>query len=101
MKTEITFPDQNRYIRYLLGCYIRRKRSEFGYSIPEIASQVELSTQNFKRIEAGRMKISPEVFEKMQTLLSFDAEDLANIRKIACVKYINDISKALVPHFPA
>lgn len=101
MKIDSFFPDQNRHVRFLLGLYISRKRQESGGSVADLAGKIEVTPQSFKRIEAGRMKITPSLFEKIQTHLSLEAEDLDEIRRIASVSFINDLSKVLVPNYPA
>lgn len=100
MKFENFFPNQNRQVRFLLGLYISRKRRESGASINEVATKAEITPQSVKRIEAGRMKITPVIFEKIQLQLSLEADDLNEIRRIASVSYINDLSKVLVPNYP-
>lgn len=100
MKIETFFPDQNRHVRFLLGLYISRKRQECGASVADLAEKISVTTQSFKRIEAGRMKITPGLFEKIQSHLALEADDLNEIRRIASVSYINDLSKVLVPNYP-
>lgn len=100
MKFESFFPNQNRHVRFLLGLYISRKRRESGASLTELANKAELTPQSMKRIEAGRMKVTPRIFGKLQVALGFESEDLNEIRRIAGVAYINDLSKVLVPNFP-
>ncbi len=100
MHIDIVFPNQNRHVRYLLGLYISRKRNELGFSAKDIAAQIELSLQSYRRIETGRVKINTELFEKIQSLLPLELDDLNEIRKIASVKYINDLSKALIQNYP-
>lgn len=100
MNIERFFPDQNRHVRFLLGLYISRKRLESGASIADLAQKIEVTPQAFKRIEAGRMKITPGLFDKIQAHVSIDPEDLNEIRKIAGVSFINDLSKVLVPNYP-
>jgi ribosome-binding protein aMBF1 (putative translation factor) len=100
MKIESFFDNQNRHVRFLLGLYISRKRRESGASIEDFAIKADLTPQSVKRIEAGRMKVTPRIFGKIQSTLGFDPEDLNEIRRIAAVAYINDLSKVLVPDFP-
>lgn len=101
MKIDDFFPDQNRHVRFLLGLYFNRKRRELGLSIQDLAPRMELSSQSYKRIEAGRTKINPTVFDKIQSVLPIEVDDLNEIRKIAGVTYINNLSKVLVPNYPA
>lgn len=100
MKLEGFFPQQNRHVRFLLGLYISRKRRESGASVEDLATKTELTPQSVKRIEAGRMKVTPRIFGKLQPVLGLEPEDLNEIRRIAGVSYINDLSKVLVPNFP-
>ncbi|MBS1970525.1 MAG: helix-turn-helix transcriptional regulator [Bdellovibrionales bacterium] len=100
MKFETFFPNQNRHVRFLLGLYISRKRRESGASLTELANKADLTPQSIKRIEAGRMNVTPRIFGNLQVALGFEAEDLNEIRRIAGVAYINDLSKVLVPNFP-
>lgn len=96
------FPqNQNRHLRFLLGCYIRRKRIELEISIPEMVSVLNISAQTYKAIEAGRVKISEPLFKDVHSALGFKSDDLIEIRKIADVRYVNDVSKALVSNYPA
>jgi transcriptional regulator with XRE-family HTH domain len=101
MDIESFFPDQNRHVRFLLGLYITRKRKEAGITIAEVATKADVSPQSIKRIEAGRMKISFGLFKKIQPLINLEPDDLNEIRRIAGVAFINDLSKFLVPDFPA
>ncbi|HEY8269966.1 MAG TPA: helix-turn-helix transcriptional regulator [Pseudobdellovibrionaceae bacterium] len=101
MQIDVIFPNQNRHVRHLLGLYINRKRNELGFSAKEIASQVNLSPHAYRRIEVGKVKINSSLFEKIHSLLFLEIEDLAEIHKIASVKYINDVSKALLENYPA
>lgn len=101
MQIDAIFPNQNRHVRHLLGLYISRKRNELGFSASEIASQVHLSPHAYRRIEVGKVKISCPLFQKIQSLLFLDIEDLLEIHKIAGVNYINDVSKALLENYPA
>lgn len=100
MKIDTFFPDQNRHVRFLLGLYISRKRQETGASVADFAGKISVTPQSFKRIEAGRMKITPTLFEKILVHLPLEADDLNEIRRIASVSYINDLSKVLVPNYP-
>lgn len=98
---EIFFPNQNRHVRFLLGLYISRKRNELGFSVQDMASRVEMTPQIYKRIEGGRMKITSDCFEKIQSLLFLESHELDEIRKISGVRYINDLSKTLISNYPA
>lgn len=100
MKVDVFLSNQNRHVRFLLGLYISRKRNELGLSIQDIASHINLSPQTYKRIEAGSKKVNATVFEKMHSLLSFNQEDLMEIRRIATISYVNDLSKALTANYP-
>ena len=100
MTMDMLFPDQNRHVRFLMGLYISKKRNEKGFSVGDVANLLDLAPQSYKKIETGRMKINSDIFDKMQNLLSLDLEELDEIRQIACVRYINDLSKALVSNYP-
>lgn len=101
MQIDALFPNQNRHVRFLLGLYLSRKRNELGFSLQDVAAKVELTPQSYKRIEAGRMKIKPALFEKIQMLLCLEFEELLEIRKVASVQHINDLSRELIPNYPA
>lgn len=101
MQIDVIFPNQNRHVRCLLGLYINRKRNELGFSAKDVATQIELSPYAYRNIEIGRMKIKADHFKKIQSLLSLEENDLFEIRKIARVKYVNDVSKALLENYPA
>jgi len=100
MQIDVFFPEQNRHIRFLLGLYISRKRVEMGYTVENVAEQLAVSVHSYKRIESGRGKVNATVFNKLQNLLAFEASDLNEIRKIASVNFINDLSKAMVSNYP-
>ncbi|MNK15808.1 hypothetical protein D3C87_339590 [compost metagenome] len=100
MDIDMLFPDQNRHVRHLLGLYIKRKRNDLGVSIQDTASNMSLDSQAYRRIEAGRSKITPEQFQHMHHLLALEPNELIEIRKIAGVKYINDLSRVLSPNYP-
>jgi len=101
MKLENIFPDQHRHVRFLIGLYINRKRREMGMSVADVASKTNTTPKSFKMIEAGRAKLTSAFFEELHSLLGFSDEELHEIRKIASVTYINDLSKVLVPNYPA
>lgn len=94
MKLEMFFPNQNRHVRFLMGLYLNRKRNEQGLSLQEISSQVGLTPQAYKRIESGTKKIDETLFEKIQSLLILEPDDLNEIRKIAAIRFVNDLSQA-------
>ena len=100
MDIDMLFPDQNRHVRHLLGLYIKRKRNDLGASIQDTASNMSLDSQAYRRIEAGRSKITPEQFERIHQLLSLDPQELIEIRRITGVMYINDLSRVLSPNYP-
>jgi transcriptional regulator with XRE-family HTH domain len=95
------FSDQKRHLRFLLGLYISRKRLELGYSIYEVAFQLQLTSLFYKRIESGRAKMKTDIFYKIQALLFLDADDLHDIRRISRIAYVNDLAKALSANYPS
>ncbi|MGZ3691863.1 MAG: helix-turn-helix transcriptional regulator [Pseudobdellovibrionaceae bacterium] len=101
MKIDAIFQNQNRHVRYLLGLYISRKRNELGFTAKDVASRIDLSHQTYRMIEVGQVKINPPLFKKIQSLLALQLSDILEIRKIANIKYINDVSKALLENYPA
>ena len=101
MNIDILFTDQDRHVRFLLGLYIKRKRNERGMSISELASRVYVTQESLKRIESGKKNLSPGDLAKFQDQLNFEYGDLIEIHKIAKVAYVNDISKVMVPDYPA
>jgi len=100
MKIEAFFQNQNRHVRFLIGLYISRKRLERGFSVQETASQLGLTPQAYKRIEGGRSKLKSEYFDKIQSLLKLEIDELYEIRQISCVAFINELSKNLGTNYP-
>lgn len=92
---------QTRHVRFLLGLYLKRKRSELSFSEDIVASHLDLTTRSYRKMEAGQSKISEDQFRLLQDLLNFEPEDLIEIRKIVGVQYINDLSAALSENYPA
>ncbi|WP_413287991.1 helix-turn-helix domain-containing protein [Bdellovibrio sp. HCB337] len=100
MRLDMFFPNQNRHVRFLMGLYLNRKRNEQGLSLQEVASQVGLTPQSYKRIESGGKKIDDTLFEKIQSLIAIEPEDLNEIRRIAAIRFVNDLSKAFASNYP-
>lgn len=100
MEIDNFFPIQDQHVRNLLGLYLRRKREEMGLTLTEVATQANLTTATYRRIEGGRMKIEPSAFNKIQSLLELDPVDLGDIRKIAAINYVNHASKTLAMNYP-
>jgi transcriptional regulator with XRE-family HTH domain len=101
MQIDVLFPNQNRYTRYMLGLYLKRKRTEAGLSVEEVAGNLDLASRTYRKLEAGQMKIAAKHFAILQDLLKLDADDLIEIRKIVSVQYINDLSQVLSQNYPA
>ena len=94
------FPIQNQHSRFLLGLYISRKRQELGLSAAALAAQLNLDQKTYARLEGGHKKMDPLLFEKLQFLLSLEAAELIELQAVAKIRYINDLSKVMVPNFP-
>lgn len=99
MRLDMFFPNQNRHVRFLMGLYLSRKRKEQGVSLQEISALVNLTPQSYKRIESGTKKLDETLFSKIQSLLTLDPDDLNEIRRIAAIRFVNDLSKAFRPDF--
>jgi|GEM_PF-5087301 Predicted transcriptional regulator len=100
MQLELLFPNPNRYVRFLLGMYLKRKRTEMAYSEEFIANHLGLKEGSYKKLESGHMNFTNEHFVRLQNLLSFEADDLIEIRKIVDVQFINNLSAEMSENFP-
>ena len=100
MQLELLFPHQNRYVRFLLGMYLKRKRTEQSYSEEFVANYLAIKEASYRKLESGQMNFSDEQFTRLQNLLSFEADDLIEIRKIVSVQYINSLSAEMSENFP-
>ena len=100
MQLELLFPNQNRYVRFLLGMYLKRKRTEMSFTEEFIANYLGLKEGSYKKLESGHMNFSNQQFTRLQDILNFEADDLIEIRKIVDVQYINSLSAEMSENFP-
>jgi len=100
MRFEVLFPVQNRHVRFLLGQYLARKRVEQGLSPEEVAFRTGLSPRIYKTIEGGRKNLDADVFSAIQDVLPLEEADLRELRRIASIRYVNDLSNAIGFNYP-
>lgn len=99
-QAKIFLQDQNRYVRFYLSMYFKKKRAELGLSPDDVASLLQVPIQTYRKIESGRMRLSEPLFESLIATLSLRSEELFEIGRLANVAYANALSAALSSNYP-
>lgn len=92
--------DQNHHLRFYLGRYLKQKRLSRNLALKDLAERTHLSESQYRSIEAGKAKISIEVFENLFPILALDHVELSEILKISKIAYANSLTKELSRNYP-
>lgn len=95
------FPSRNEHIRVLFGLYLKRKRTEYGFTKKAVAQNLGVGLKKYSQIEAGASLFDEVIYAKLVNLYMIDSDDLIELSQISKVRVINEVAEALCEHFPA